>query len=166
MHRAGTHPHISIEDRIFVETVGGDLTVKVEDNTATGQGIYSEPVTDSDQTLDDAEIFYATVGSLILLKILPYRESLHRHLIYNEKTNYKEWEFVYDPSKDAKKAQAQINGQMQQQNGIPGLNQPSGMGSSSGQSGFGGQQGGFGGQQGGFGGQQGGFGNSPMSPRR
>ena len=86
MHRSGTHPHISIEDRVFVETVGGDLTVKVEDNTASGQGIYSEPVTESDQTLDDAEIFYATVGSLILLKILPYRESLHRHLVYNEKT--------------------------------------------------------------------------------
>ncbi len=86
MHRAGLHPHISIEDRIFVETVGGDLTVKIEDNTASGQGIYSEPVTESDQTLDDAEIFYATVGSLILLKILPYRESLHRHLVFNEKT--------------------------------------------------------------------------------
>ncbi|HVJ27116.1 MAG TPA: DNA repair ATPase, partial [Vicinamibacterales bacterium] len=86
MHRAGVHPHISIEDRVFVETVGGDLTVKIEDNTATGQGIYSEPVAESDQTLDDAEIFYATVGSLILLKILPYRESMHRHLVFNEKT--------------------------------------------------------------------------------
>jgi hypothetical protein len=86
MHRAGVHPHISIEDRVFVETVGGDLTVKIEDNTASGQGIYSEPVTENDQTLDDAEIFYATVGSLILLKILPYRESLHRHLVFNEKT--------------------------------------------------------------------------------
>ena len=80
------HPHISIEDRVFVETVGGDLTVKVEDNTASGQGIYSEPVTESDQTLDDAEIFYATVGSLVLLKILPYRENLHRYLVFNEKT--------------------------------------------------------------------------------
>jgi hypothetical protein len=86
MHRSGLHPHISIEDRVFVETVGGDLTIKIEDNTASGQGIYQEPVTDSDQTLDDAEIFYATVGSLILLKILPYRESLHRHLVFNEKT--------------------------------------------------------------------------------
>ena len=86
MHRAGAHPHISIEDRVFVETVGGDLTVKIEDNTASGQGIYSEPVSESDQTLDDAEIFYATIGSLILLKILPYRESLHRHLVFNEKT--------------------------------------------------------------------------------
>lgn len=85
MHRGGEHPHISIEDRLFVETVGGDLTVKVEDNTASGQGIYEEPVTESDQTLDDAEIFYATVGSLILLKVLPYREELHRYLVFNEK---------------------------------------------------------------------------------
>lgn len=86
MHRSGEHPHISIEDRVFVETVGGDLTVKLEDNTSDGEGIYSEPVTDVDQTLDDAEVFYATVGPLILLKVLPYREELHRYLVYNEKT--------------------------------------------------------------------------------
>ncbi|MGB0993636.1 MAG: DNA repair ATPase, partial [Akkermansiaceae bacterium] len=86
MQRPGEHPHISIEDKIFVETVGGDLTIKVEDNTASGHGIYQEDVTDLDQTLDDAEIFYAVVGPLILLKILPYREELYRYLVYNEKT--------------------------------------------------------------------------------
>ena len=86
MHRSGEHPHISINDRVFVETVGGDLTIKIEDNTDSGAGIYSEPVTESDQTLDDAEIFYAEVGSLILMKILPYREDLHRYLVFNEKT--------------------------------------------------------------------------------
>lgn len=86
MQRPGEHPHISIEDKIFVETVGGDLTIKIEDNTASGQGIYAEDVTDLDQTLDDAEIFYAVVGPLILLKILPYREEDYRYLVYNEKT--------------------------------------------------------------------------------
>jgi MoxR-like ATPase len=86
MQRSGEHPHISIEDRVFVETVGGDLTIKVEDNTSSGAGIYAEPVTEMDQTLDDAEILYATVGPLILLKILPYREDLHRYLVFNEKT--------------------------------------------------------------------------------
>ncbi len=85
MHRAGPHPHISILDRVFVETVGGDLTVKIEDNTRSGAGIYSEPVEHSDQTLDDAEIFYAAVGSLILLKIRPYQEKQFRYLAFNEK---------------------------------------------------------------------------------
>ena len=86
MQRPGEHPHISIEDRVFVETVGGDLTIKVEDNTESGSGIYEEPVTEADQTLDDAEILYAIVGPLILLKILPYREDLYRYLVFNEKT--------------------------------------------------------------------------------
>ncbi|MBX3437119.1 MAG: DNA repair ATPase, partial [Planctomycetaceae bacterium] len=85
MHRPGVHPHISIEDRVFVETVGGDLTVKVENNTASGRGIYSEPVDDPDQTLDDAEIHYAVVGNLILLKIRPYKEQKWRYIVYNEK---------------------------------------------------------------------------------
>jgi len=85
LHRFGLHPHISIEDRVFVETVGGDLTIKVEDNTESGQGIYAEPVENKDQTLDDAEIFYALADNLILLKIRPYQEKAHRHLVYNQK---------------------------------------------------------------------------------
>ncbi|QDT96012.1 DNA repair ATPase [Gimesia aquarii] len=85
LHYSGVHPHISIDDRLFVETIGGDLTIKIENNTETGEGIYSEPVDDPDQTLDDAEIFYALIGSLILLKVRPYQESEYRYFVYNEK---------------------------------------------------------------------------------
>ncbi|MBN2528958.1 MAG: DNA repair ATPase [Deltaproteobacteria bacterium] len=81
----GEHPHMSIEDIVFVETVGGDLTVKVEDNTSSGSGIYAEPVDDLDQTLDDGEISYAIVGNLVLMKILPYKEKKYRYIVYNTK---------------------------------------------------------------------------------
>jgi hypothetical protein len=81
LHRGGLHPHISIDDRVFVETVGGDLTIKIEDNTDDGAGIYSEPVEDSDQTLDDAEIFYSIVGNIILLKMRPFMEEKFRYLV-------------------------------------------------------------------------------------
>ncbi|WP_258049096.1 DNA repair ATPase [Hymenobacter sp. NBH84] len=85
MQRTGKHPHVSIEDKVFVETIGGDLTIKVEDNTATGQGILSEPVDDKDQTLDDSEIYFAVVGNLILLKIRPYQEQQYRYFIFNHR---------------------------------------------------------------------------------
>ena len=85
MHRSGRNPHASIEDRVFVETIGGDLTVKIEDNTETGEGIYCEPVDDPDQTLNDAEIYYAVVGNVILMKIRPYQERQFRYILYNEK---------------------------------------------------------------------------------
>ena len=84
-HHYGAHPHISIEDLVFVETVGGDLTVKIENNTDSGEGIYAEPVENSDQTLDDAEIHYAIVGNLVLLKIRPYQEAQTRYLVFNGK---------------------------------------------------------------------------------
>ena len=84
-HHYGAHPHISIEDKVFVETVGGDLTVKVENNTESGEGIYAEPVEHHDQTLDDAEIHYAIVGNLVLLKMKPYQEDVTRYLVYNDK---------------------------------------------------------------------------------
>ena len=83
--RHGDNPHVSIQDRVFVECVGGDLTIKIEDNTATGDGIYSEPVEDRNQKLDDAEIQYAIQGALILIKITPYREKVTRYFIFNEK---------------------------------------------------------------------------------
>lgn len=83
--RTGIHPHVSILDRVFVETIGGDLTIKVEDNTKTGKGIYSEDVLDPDQNLDDAEISYMDLGQLIILKILPYKENDYRYFIFNDK---------------------------------------------------------------------------------
>ncbi len=82
----GKHPHFNLFDVLFVEAIGGSITLKVENNTEEGQGIYSEPVDDEHQSLDDAEIYYAKVGELILLKIKPYRETETRHLIFNSKT--------------------------------------------------------------------------------
>lgn len=84
-HVDGKHPHISIEDLVFVETIGGDLTLKVENNTETGKGIFSEEVKNKDQTLDDADIYYARIGNLVLLKIRPYQDDIYRYIIYNHK---------------------------------------------------------------------------------
>lgn len=82
--REGLHPHVSIEERVFVECVGGDLTIKIEDNTNDGEGIYSEDVEHKAQTLEDAEINYADLGSLIVIKARPYQET-DRYLVFNEK---------------------------------------------------------------------------------
>jgi len=83
--RLGRFPHISVEDKVFVETIGGDLTFKVEDNTDTGSGIYAEKVEFADQTLDDAAIFYAVIDHLIVFKILPYQENNYRYYIFNSR---------------------------------------------------------------------------------
>src|SRR5207248_10704754 len=80
---SGPHPHVNVLNEVFVETVAGDLTVKIENNTQDGYGVYREPVDDPNQTIDDAEISYAKVGSLILLKFKPIRESREGFLVYN-----------------------------------------------------------------------------------
>src|SRR5450631_2740908 len=85
---SGPHPHVNILNEVFVETVGGDLTVKIENNTQDGYGVYREPVDDPNQTLDDAEIAYAKLGGLILLKIKPFREDRVRYLVYNTRTQH------------------------------------------------------------------------------
>ncbi|MFI5493417.1 DNA repair ATPase [Actinoplanes sp. NPDC051859] len=85
-HVLGRHPHVSIADEVFVETVGGTLTVKVENNTEDGEGIFSEPVDEKLQSLADAEIAYARIGPLILLRVLPYKETTQRYLVFNTRT--------------------------------------------------------------------------------
>ncbi|MFD0992298.1 DNA repair ATPase [Tenacibaculum geojense] len=84
MHRYGTHSHISILDKIFVETIGGDLTIKIEDNTEDGKGILSEPVEHVDQTLDDGQYRFGDLGNLITLEIKPFQED-PRYFVYNHK---------------------------------------------------------------------------------
>ncbi|HLM67697.1 MAG TPA: DNA repair ATPase, partial [Longimicrobium sp.] len=82
----GRFPHLNVLDTLFVETTGGDLTIKVENNTESGQGIHSEPVDEKTQSLDDATFDFARVGSLVLLKVLPYRETAWRGFVYNTVT--------------------------------------------------------------------------------
>ncbi|GLZ77096.1 hypothetical protein Afil01_19030 [Actinorhabdospora filicis] len=85
-HVLGRHPHVSIGGEVFVETVGGDLTIKIENNTETGEGVYREAVDEKLQSLADADISYARVGALILLRIRPYNETVVRHLVFNTRT--------------------------------------------------------------------------------
>ena len=83
--RLGVHPHVSIQDKVFIEAVGGDITFKIEDNTSNGQGIYSEPVKNIDQQLDDADYYFADLGNFITIRIKPYQEEF-RAFIFNTKT--------------------------------------------------------------------------------
>ncbi len=83
--RLGIFPHVSIQDRVFIEATGGDITFKIEDNTQTGKGIYAEQVDNKDQQLDDAEYYYADLGNLILVRIKPYQEDF-RAYIFNTRT--------------------------------------------------------------------------------
>ncbi|MGR3871517.1 DNA repair ATPase [Streptomyces graminifolii] len=82
----GRHPHVRIQDGLYVGTVGGTLTVKVADDTETGEGIYSEPVDEPLQSAADAEIAYARVGALVLLRVRPYKEESRRYLVFNTLT--------------------------------------------------------------------------------
>ncbi|MFW5828634.1 MAG: DNA repair ATPase [Planctomycetota bacterium] len=86
MQVLGVHPHININDTIFVEAIEGDLTIKVEDNTDSGAGIYAEAVDDPNQSLDDADISFADLENAILLRIRPYREDDYRYIVYNKQT--------------------------------------------------------------------------------
>ncbi|MEL7311902.1 MAG: DNA repair ATPase [Pseudomonadota bacterium] len=82
----GRHPHINVRDRVFVEIVDGELVLKLENNTADGEGVYSEAVLEVNQSLDDCEVDYAEVGELLLIRILPYKEEARRHYVFNSFT--------------------------------------------------------------------------------
>lgn len=82
----GRNPHINILETLFVDCSRGDITIKIEDNTNVGLGIYSEPVSEANQSLDDAEFYYTDLEQMILLKIKPYQEENYRYLVFNRNT--------------------------------------------------------------------------------
>ncbi|MCY4044702.1 MAG: DNA repair ATPase, partial [Cellvibrionales bacterium] len=82
----GRHPHINVLDTLFIEVARGELTIKVEDNSAAGLALLTEVVDESSQSLGDIRLEYAKVGELMLLKLLPYKESQTRSYIYNPLT--------------------------------------------------------------------------------
>ncbi|MFD2552784.1 DNA repair ATPase [Sphingobacterium tabacisoli] len=83
--RLGKFSHISIMDKVFIEALHGDITFKIENNTESGKGIYSEKVANTDQQLDDAEYYYADLGNLIAIRVKPYQEEF-RAYIFNLRT--------------------------------------------------------------------------------
>ncbi|WP_436791907.1 DNA repair ATPase [Yinghuangia sp. YIM S10712] len=87
-YRLGRHPHVSVDDELFVSTVGGALTVRTVDDTESPRGeIHREAVDEPLQSLADAEIAHARVGTLILLRVRPYKEDRPRHLVYATTTD-------------------------------------------------------------------------------
>lgn len=78
--------YINILNTLFIEHNRGELLVKVENNTPNGQILYRDSVEDDNQALGDMRVEFAALGSLILLKILPYREIQWRHLVFNRIT--------------------------------------------------------------------------------
>ncbi|MEV6245752.1 DNA repair ATPase [Streptomyces sp. NPDC051742] len=85
-HVQGRHPHISLGGRLFVSTVGGMLTVRTENDAETAEGVYAEPVDEPLQALADAEVAYAVVGALTLVRVRPYKEEASRHLVFDSLT--------------------------------------------------------------------------------
>ncbi|MFJ8645328.1 DNA repair ATPase [Streptomyces sp. NPDC093546] len=86
-HVLGRHPQVSVAGgAVFVSTVGGTLTVKTENDTEPGEGVHSEPVDEPLQSLADAEVAYAAVGALVLIRVRPYKEENRRYLVHNTLT--------------------------------------------------------------------------------
>ncbi|WP_372446401.1 DNA repair ATPase [Streptomyces chrestomyceticus] len=86
-HVAGRYPQLSVQGEVFLSTAGGSLTLKTEPDTETADGLYSEPVDEPLQSLADAEVAYARVGPLVLLRVRPYKETADRYLVFNTRTH-------------------------------------------------------------------------------
>ncbi|WP_217202176.1 DNA repair ATPase, partial [Streptomyces buecherae] len=87
-HVLGRFPHIAVDGgTVYVATVGGALTVKTENTTERGDGVYREPVDEPLQSLADADVAYARVGPLVLLRIRPYKEEDWRYLVFHTVTH-------------------------------------------------------------------------------
>ncbi len=74
---------ISVLDRVFVGPLNGKIELRIEDGSPDGELLLTEPVGQSDQALQDCEVAYAKAGDLIILRVLPYGETVTRYYVVN-----------------------------------------------------------------------------------
>ncbi|KAB8161389.1 DNA repair ATPase [Streptomyces sp. 3MP-14] len=83
----GQPPHIDIDGTLRLATAGGTLRLAVQRGPdGEAEERHSEPLAEPLQSLADAQVHYARVGPLLLLRVLPYNETEHRHLVHNTRT--------------------------------------------------------------------------------
>ncbi|MEW1552168.1 DNA repair ATPase [Streptomyces tsukubensis] len=85
-HVPGRRPQIRITGGVYVSTTGGTLTVKTGDGTDGTDGVFSEPVAEPLQALADADVSWARVGPLVLLRVRPYNEDAVRQFVVHTLT--------------------------------------------------------------------------------
>lgn len=83
MQEQGRAPHLNILDTVFVDNLRGHITFKIENNTSSGEGVFSDPVESDSQSLDDATFEYADLGAVVLIRILPFNEKQWRYYLFN-----------------------------------------------------------------------------------
>lgn len=83
LQEQGRAPHLNILDTVFVDNLRGNITFKIENNTSSGEGIFTDPVESDSQSLDDASFEYADLGAVLLVRIQPFNEKQWRYYLFN-----------------------------------------------------------------------------------
>lgn len=79
----GRHPQLCLLDSVYLQFEDDDQVLKVDDNTPGGEVLYRTPIIERNQSLSDLQVWFARVGSLILLRIRPYKEECDQYLVCN-----------------------------------------------------------------------------------
>ncbi|WP_369182985.1 DNA repair ATPase [Streptomyces sp. Y1] len=73
----GTPPRADLAGELHLGVDGGRLTLTAPD----GRALHHEPLAEALQTLADARIAHARLGTLLLVRVRPYQEETVRHLV-------------------------------------------------------------------------------------
>ncbi|MET8625291.1 DNA repair ATPase [Kitasatospora sp. NPDC004669] len=73
----GTPPRADLAGQLHLGVDGGRLTLLTPD----GRELHHEPLAEALQTLADAQIAHARLGTLLLVRVRPYQEEAVRHLV-------------------------------------------------------------------------------------
>ncbi|MFE4520050.1 DNA repair ATPase, partial [Kitasatospora sp. NPDC056783] len=73
----GRPPRAGLAGELLVGVDGGRLTIATPD----GRELHREPLAEALQTLADARIAHARLGTLLLVRVRPYQEETERHLV-------------------------------------------------------------------------------------
>ncbi len=82
----GRWPHLVVQGELFIGLTKGTLDFRIDDAVSGSRTVLSERVTEVEQEVNELRVRYARLDELILIALLPYRETSERFYVYNRLT--------------------------------------------------------------------------------
>ncbi|HMO12408.1 MAG TPA: DNA repair ATPase, partial [Actinotalea sp.] len=82
----GRWQHWNLDDLVFLGGQAGHLEFRVDDAVENGKVVHREVLAASEGAISELQIATARLGELLLIRLLPYRETAERFYVYNRLT--------------------------------------------------------------------------------
>jgi ATPase involved in DNA repair/ATPase family associated with various cellular activities (AAA) len=79
----GRWPHLNLYDTLYIGLGRQGMEFRIDDVVEGGRTLMTEPITETGQEVGELRVSAASLGDVLLVRVLPYREAVERFYVYN-----------------------------------------------------------------------------------